>query len=115
MCDYSLHGIRNRLAKEDEVLLVHRFYTGSKGLTSPEYLEPAARPKGRAGSAKEDGCRPAPGMCGVRSRRGKARAPRHFAKAARSAWFELGRSGHIPSAFRGSPNVPRRRRVQKRR
>jgi len=38
MCDYSLHGIQNRLAKEDEVLVVHRFYTGSKGLTSPEYL-----------------------------------------------------------------------------
>jgi hypothetical protein len=46
MCDYSLHGIRNRLAKEDEVLMVHRFFTGSKGLTSPEYLQPAARPKG---------------------------------------------------------------------
>jgi hypothetical protein len=46
MCDYSLHGIRNRLAKEDEVLMVHRFFTGSKGLTSPDYLEPAARPKG---------------------------------------------------------------------
>jgi hypothetical protein len=46
MCDYSLHGIRNRLPKEDEVLMVHRFYTGSKGLTSPEYLELAARPKG---------------------------------------------------------------------
>jgi hypothetical protein len=46
MCDYSLHGIRNRLAKEDEVLIVHRFYTGSKGLTSPEYLQLAERPKG---------------------------------------------------------------------
>ena len=39
MCDYSLHGIENRLAEEGEVLVVHRFYTGSKGLTSPEYLE----------------------------------------------------------------------------
>ena len=38
MCDYSLHGIENRLAEKGEVLLVHRFYTGSKGLTSPEYL-----------------------------------------------------------------------------
>jgi hypothetical protein len=46
MCDYSLHGIRNRLAKEDEVLIVHRFYTGSKGLTSPEYLQLAERPNG---------------------------------------------------------------------
>ena len=40
MCDYSLHGIENRLAVEGEVLVVHRFYTGSKGLTSPSYLEP---------------------------------------------------------------------------
>jgi hypothetical protein len=38
MCDYSLHGIKNRLARKGEVLVVHRFYTGSKGLTSPEYL-----------------------------------------------------------------------------
>ena len=38
MCDYSLHGIQSRLARKGEVLLVHRFYTGSKGLTSPEYL-----------------------------------------------------------------------------
>ena len=45
MCDYSLHGIRNRLAKENEVLVVHRFHTGSKGLTSPERLT-SARPKG---------------------------------------------------------------------
>jgi|SRR5439155_24574566 len=46
MCDYSLHGIANRLAEEGEVLVVHRFYTGSKGLTSPEYLKPTERPKG---------------------------------------------------------------------
>ena len=46
MCDYSLHGIPNRLAQEGEVLLVHRFYSGSKGLTSPEYLRPPAQPKG---------------------------------------------------------------------
>ena len=45
MCDYSLHGIENRLAKPGEVLVVHRFYTGSKGLTSPEYLTPAEAPK----------------------------------------------------------------------
>jgi hypothetical protein len=38
VCDYSLHGIQNRLARKGEVLVVHRFYTGSKGLTSPEYL-----------------------------------------------------------------------------
>lgn len=40
MCDYSLHGIENRLAREGEVLVVHRFYSGSKGLTSPGYLNP---------------------------------------------------------------------------
>jgi hypothetical protein len=46
MCDYSLHGIENRLAEEGEVLVVHRFYSGSKGLTSPEYLKPIEPPKG---------------------------------------------------------------------
>jgi hypothetical protein len=46
MCDYSLHGIRNRLAEEGETLVVHRFFTGSKGLTSPEYLKPPAPSKG---------------------------------------------------------------------
>ena len=46
MCDYSLHGIENRLAEEGEVLVVHRFYSGSKGLTSPEYLKPTGQPKG---------------------------------------------------------------------
>src|SRR5262249_49705338 len=46
MCDYSLHGIKNRLADEGETLVVHRFYTGSKGLTSPKYLERAEKPKG---------------------------------------------------------------------
>ena len=45
MCDYSLHGIPSRLAEKDEVLVVHRFYTGSKGLTSPESLKPIERPK----------------------------------------------------------------------
>jgi hypothetical protein len=34
MCDFSLHGIETRLAEEGEILVVHRFYTGSKGLTS---------------------------------------------------------------------------------
>jgi hypothetical protein len=46
MCDYSLYGIENRLAEEGEVLVVHRFYFGSKGLTSPEYLKPSKQPKG---------------------------------------------------------------------
>src|SRR5712691_7278106 len=46
MCDYSLHGIENRLAEEGEVLVVHQFYSGSKGLTSPEYLKPTEQAKG---------------------------------------------------------------------
>src|SRR5262249_29329075 len=46
MCDYSLYGIENRLAEEGEVLVVHRFHSGSKGLTSPEYLEPTKPPNG---------------------------------------------------------------------
>src|SRR5262249_20811453 len=44
-CDYSLHGIPSRLAEKDEVLVVHRFYTGSKGLTSSESLKTVERPK----------------------------------------------------------------------
>jgi hypothetical protein len=43
MCDYSLHGIKNRLAEEGETLIVHRFRSGSKGLTSPQYLDDASR------------------------------------------------------------------------
>src|SRR5262245_51504488 len=46
MCDYSLHGVENRLAEEGEILVVHRFYSGSNGLTSPEYLRPCDQPKG---------------------------------------------------------------------
>jgi hypothetical protein len=45
MCDYSLHGIENRLAVEGEVLVVHRFQTGSKGLTSPSYLQNDTKPR----------------------------------------------------------------------
>jgi len=40
MCDYSLGGIKNRLAKEGEDLVIHQFSTGSKGLTSSQYLQP---------------------------------------------------------------------------
>lgn len=40
MCDYSLHGIKNRLAEEGETLVVHKFHTGSKGLTSVRHLQP---------------------------------------------------------------------------
>lgn len=35
MCDYSLHAIPNRLAREGEDLVTHRFPTGSIGLASP--------------------------------------------------------------------------------
>jgi hypothetical protein len=52
MCDYSLHGIKNRLAEEGEVLVVHRFYSGSKGLTSPEYLKRTEQAKGLMAALK---------------------------------------------------------------
>ena len=35
MCDYSLAGVRNRLAVEGEQLVVQRFSTGALGLASP--------------------------------------------------------------------------------
>ena len=35
MCDYSLHGLANRLAIEGEQLVTHRFPTLSIGLASP--------------------------------------------------------------------------------
>ena len=38
MCDYSLMGVPNRLARQGEELMVHRFYTGSIGLASPDDL-----------------------------------------------------------------------------
>src|SRR5262249_50830574 len=53
MCDYSLHGVENRLAEEGEILVVHRFYSGSKGLTSPEYLTPRDEPKGWIAALKK--------------------------------------------------------------
>lgn len=44
MCDYSLHGVKNRLAVEGEMLSVHKFHTGSKGLASKEELERLLQP-----------------------------------------------------------------------
>ena len=38
MCDYSLHGLPNRLANEGEELVAHRFPTGAIGLTAPSEL-----------------------------------------------------------------------------
>jgi hypothetical protein len=43
MCDYSLCGLPNRLAKEGESLEVHKFSTGSMGLASP--LELHSKPQ----------------------------------------------------------------------
>ena len=34
MCDYSLAGVRNRLAVEGEQLVVQRFSTGALGLAT---------------------------------------------------------------------------------
>jgi hypothetical protein len=51
MCDYSLHGISNRLATEGEQLVVHQFCTGSKGLASPSDLRsPVTAPPSPPGS-----------------------------------------------------------------
>jgi hypothetical protein len=38
MCDYSLMAVPNRLAREGEDLVAHRFPTGSLGLASPADL-----------------------------------------------------------------------------
>jgi hypothetical protein len=47
MCDYSLMSLPNRLAREGEDLLVHRFPSGSIGLASPADF--AARAPQRTG------------------------------------------------------------------
>jgi hypothetical protein len=41
MCDYSLMAVPNRLAREGEELVTHRFPTGSLGLASPDDLRRA--------------------------------------------------------------------------
>jgi len=38
MCDYSLHGLENRLAKEGERLVLNKFRTGCKGFASKDDL-----------------------------------------------------------------------------
>jgi hypothetical protein len=45
MCDYSLMCIPNRLGKEGEDLVVHRFPTGSLGFASPLDLYRVANPE----------------------------------------------------------------------
>src|SRR5437867_11745488 len=64
MCDYSLHGIENRLAEQGEISVVHRFYSGSKGLTSPEYLKPCEQPKGWIAALRRIFA-PQPNVCAV--------------------------------------------------
>ena len=44
MCDYSLMAVPNRLARQGEELVSHRFLTGSLGLASPADLKRAANP-----------------------------------------------------------------------
>ena len=46
MCDYSLMSIPNRLAREGEELLAHRFSTGAVGLASSADLQTKAAPPG---------------------------------------------------------------------
>ncbi|MGD1090920.1 MAG: hypothetical protein ABSB35_02895 [Bryobacteraceae bacterium] len=41
MCDYSLGGLKNRLAVDSEELITYRFSTRSMGLASPAELETA--------------------------------------------------------------------------
>jgi len=48
MCDDSLMAVPNRLAREGEQLVAHRFSTGSLGLASPADVQCAAEPR-RAG------------------------------------------------------------------
>ncbi len=52
MCDYSLQGIRNRLAEQGEILVVHRFQTGSKGLTSAQISAAGRQTKNLDGNSK---------------------------------------------------------------
>ena len=44
MCDYSLMVVPNRLARQNEDLVAHRFPTGSLGLASPADLKRLAGP-----------------------------------------------------------------------
>jgi hypothetical protein len=41
MCDYSLHGVRNRPAKVGEKLVTTAFGTGTRGFASPDDLRTA--------------------------------------------------------------------------
>ncbi len=43
MCDYSLMTVPNRLAREGEKLIFHRFPTGSMGLASQSDFDPVSK------------------------------------------------------------------------
>src|ERR1035438_2086110 len=45
MCDYSLMAVPNRLARQDEELVTHRFPTGSLGLASPNDVRRSTEPR----------------------------------------------------------------------
>lgn len=45
MCDYSLMGVPNRLAREGEDLVVHTFPTGTRGLTPDRSGSPPSVPR----------------------------------------------------------------------
>jgi hypothetical protein len=47
MCDYSLMAVPNRLAREGEELISHRFPTGSLGLAAPGDLQRRPAPVSR--------------------------------------------------------------------
>ncbi len=47
MCDYSLMAVPNRLAREGEELVSHRFPTGSLGLAAPDDLQRRPAPVAR--------------------------------------------------------------------
>src|SRR5579872_94771 len=58
MCDYSLMSIPNRLAREGDELVVHRFETGAIGLAADSDLrpspdEPAGQPRTFWSAVKE--------------------------------------------------------------
>jgi hypothetical protein len=64
MCDYSLMALPNRLAREGESLIVHRFPTGSMGLASsadfPPLPESRPEPKTFWGKVKRFFATPEP-------------------------------------------------------
>jgi len=63
MCDYSLHGLPNRLAIEGEQLVTHRFSTLSIGLAAPSDLRMAADLLHQAGGSRYS----RPGMPSLRN------------------------------------------------